>query len=168
MQQDRRYSVKAICIGLALLFAAGTAFAQMYRWVDKDGKVRYGDTPPPGAKTSSIQAPASGGAPAPAAASKDGASKDAKKGPLTPAEQEQEYRKRQAESRKAAEKSQAEAQAKSELSEGCSRSREYLRTLQSGERVARTNPSGERYYLNEDQVNQEISKAQQSVDKSCK
>ena len=122
----------------------------------------------PSQRHPSTQAPAAGSAPAPAAASKDGASKDAKKGPLTPAEQEQEYRKRQAESRKSAEKSQAEAQAKSDLSENCSRSREALRTLQSGERVTRMNPSGERYYLNDDQVNQEITKAQQSVDKSCK
>src|SRR5689334_21122673 len=98
MQPTRRFSVKASSIYLALLLCAGTAFAQMYRWVDKDGKVRYGDTPPPGAKTSSIKGPASSAAPAPAAAAKD--AKDAKKGPLTPAEQEQEYRKRQAESRK--------------------------------------------------------------------
>ena len=93
--------MKTLCIRLALLFSAGTAFAQMYRWVDKDGKVRYGDTPPPGVKSSSIKGPQSGAAPAAPAA----AAKDAKKGPLTPAEQEQEYRKRQAEARKARESS---------------------------------------------------------------
>jgi type IV secretory pathway VirB10-like protein len=151
---------------LALLFAASAANAQMYRWVDKDGKVRYGDTPPPGAKTSSIKGPQSGAAPAPAAAAKD--AKDAKKGPLTPAEQEQEYRKRQAESRKEAEKADAERQAKSDQGEACNRTREYLRTLQSGQRVARTNASGERYYMNEDQVAQEIAKAQQAEQKACK
>jgi len=32
-------------IGLAI--AAGAAFAQQYRWTDKDGKVHYTDTPPP-------------------------------------------------------------------------------------------------------------------------
>ena len=160
--------MRPFCIFLALLLASGTAFAQMYRWVDKDGKVRYGDTPPPGAKTSSVRgAPAGGAAPAaPAAASKD--AKDAKKGPLTPAEQEQEYRKRQAESRKAAEKADAEKQAKSELSESCMRSREYLSTLNSGQRIARTNPSGERYYMDEHQVAQEVAKAEQAVQKSCK
>jgi len=37
--------MKARLLLLALLFAA-TAYAQTYRWVDKDGKVHYGDRPP--------------------------------------------------------------------------------------------------------------------------
>ena len=154
--------MKAFWICLALLLAAGTASAQMYRWVDKDGKVRYGDTPPPGAKTTSIKAPQSGSA-APAAAAKD-----AKKGPLTAAEQEQEYRKRQQETEKAAKKTEQEKQAQSSKSEGCERSQEYLRTLQSGQRIARTNPTGERYYMNDDQVAQEVAKTQQSIAQGCK
>ena len=154
--------MKASWIFLALLLAASTAFAQMYRWVDKDGKVRYGDTPPPGAKTATIKAPQSGGA-APATASKD-----AKKGPLTPAEREQDYRKRQADSGKAAEKADADSRAKTEINEGCERTKEYLRTLESGQRIARTNPSGERYYMDDSQVAQEVAKAQQSMKQACK
>src|SRR5213078_225399 len=38
---------KALLCAVGLAFAA-TALAQQYRWVDKDGKVGYGDTPPPG------------------------------------------------------------------------------------------------------------------------
>ena len=152
-----------ILIAIAFLLAAAGAGAQMYRWVDKDGKVRYGDTPPPGAKTSSVR-----GAPAGEAAPAAPAAKDAKKGPLTAAEQEQEYRKRQAESSKAAEKAAAEGQAKTELGEACARSREYVASLQSGQRIARTNPSGERYYMDENQVAQEVAKAQQAMQKSCK
>jgi len=157
--------VNRILIAMAFLLAAGTAGAQMYRWVDKDGKVRYGDTPPPGAKTSSIKAPPPGAA-APATASKD--AKDAKKGPLTPAEQEQEYRKRQDEAKKASEKSEKDKQAQAEKNDACERAKDYMQTLASGQRVQRTNPSGERYYMDENQVAQEIAKAQQSVQKSCK
>ena len=156
--------MKVSWICLAMLFAASTAFAQMYRWVDKDGKVRYGDTPPPGAKTSTVKAPQSGGA-APDSAP---AAKDAKKGPLTPAEQEQEYRKRQEEAAKAGKKTEQEQQAKSEKGEACARTKEYLSTLQSGQRIARTNPSGERYYMSEEQVAQETAKAQQAVQQTCK
>ena len=159
--------MKASWICLALLLAAGTAGtagAQMYKWIDKDGKVRYGDTPPPGSKTSSVKAPQSGGAaPAPATAAKD-----AKQGPLTPAEQEQEYRKRRQDAEKAGKKSEQEQQAKSEKGEGCERTREYLRSLESGQRIARTNPSGERYYMDENQVAQEVAKAQQAVQQACK
>ena len=158
--------MKAFCICLALLLAAGTASAQMYRWIDKDGKVRYGDTPPPGAKTSSIKAPPPGAA-APATAAKD-ATKDAKKGPMTAAEREQDYRKRQDESRKTAEKSDAESRAKTERAEGCERAKEQLRTLESGQRVMRTNSSGERFFLDDNQVAQEIAKGQQLVERACK
>ena len=157
--------MKAFCIGVALVFAAGTAFAQMYRWVDKDGKVRYGDTPPPGAKTSSVKGAQSGGA---AAAAPAAESKDAKKGPLTSAEQEQEYRKRQEEAAKAGKKSEQEQQAKAQRNEGCERTKEYLSTLQSGQRIARTNSSGERYYMDDNQVAQEVAKANQAVQQACK
>ena len=156
--------MKASWIFLAMLLAASSASAQMYKWVDKDGKVRYGDTPPPGSKTSSVKAPQSGAA-APAPAS---AASDAKKGPLTAAEQEQEYRKRRQEAEKAGKKAEQEQQASSQKSESCERTREYLNTLQSGQRIARTNPSGERYYMDENQVAQEVAKAQQAVQQACK
>jgi hypothetical protein len=40
---------------LALVFSA-SASAQMYKWVDKDGKVQYGDCPPADCKAVPIQA----------------------------------------------------------------------------------------------------------------
>ena len=43
-----------VLICAALAFAAATAQAQstVYRWVDKDGKVQFTDTPPPKEATS--------------------------------------------------------------------------------------------------------------------
>jgi hypothetical protein len=151
-------------IFLFALAFAGAAHAQ-YRWVDKDGKVRYGDTPPAGVKATALGAPASGSAPpAPAAASKD--AKDAKKGPMTAAEKEQDYRKRQADAKKAEEKSAKESEAQAAKTENCKSAREYQRTLETG-RVARTNAAGERYYMDEDQIAQELAKSQQAVQKNC-
>lgn len=157
--------MKASWIFLAMALAASSASAQMYKWVDKDGKVHYGNTPPPGSKTSAVKAPAAAAA-APGPASSAGDAK--KKGPLTAAEQEQEYRKRQQDAEKAGKKTEQEQQAKVQKNEGCERTKEYLNTLQSGQRIARTNPSGERYYMDENQVAQEIAKAQQAVQQTCK
>jgi hypothetical protein len=156
--------VKTSWIFLALLFAASSAFAQMYKWVDKDGKVRYGDAPPPGAKSSTIKAPPPGAA-ALGTAAKD--AKDAKKGPLTAAEQEKDYRKRQAEAGKAAEKADAESRAQAERAEICARQKESLVTLESGQRIARTDAKGERYYLDDNQRAQEVAKTRQSMQKAC-
>jgi hypothetical protein len=169
MQPIRGYAVKGFCICIALLLATGTASAQLYKWVDKDGKTRYGDTPPPGVKTSSIHAPQSGAAPAAPAkdAGKDG-KKGAKTAPLTPAEQAEDFRKRQAEAKKESEKAAADSSAKAAQKENCERTKEYLRTLESGQRIARTNAVGERYYMSDSQVAQETAKAQEAVQKSCK
>jgi hypothetical protein len=153
-------------IFLFALAFAGAAHAQ-YRWVDKDGKVRYGDTPPAGVKATALGAPASGSAPAvPAAASKDAKKEDAKKGPMTAAEKEQDYRKRQAEAKKDQEKSEKSQQAATDKAENCKSAREYQRTLETG-RVARTNAAGERYYMEEDQIAQELAKSKQAVQKNC-
>jgi len=35
--------MKKLLLPLAVLFFAGSAFADVYKWVDKDGKVHYGD-----------------------------------------------------------------------------------------------------------------------------
>src|SRR5438094_10032013 len=51
---------------------AATALAKQYRWVDKDGKVGYGDTPPPGVQATPLKPPAGPSAPA-AAPTKDAA-----------------------------------------------------------------------------------------------
>ena len=149
---------KAWILLIAIAFA-GAAHAQ-YRWVDKDGKVRYGDTPPPGVKATALGAPASGAAPASAPAP------DAKKGPMTAAEKEQDYRNRQATAKKDQEKSAKAGQAAAEKAENCTRAREYKLTLDSG-RVARTNSAGERYYMDEAQIAQEQVKAQQVIAQYC-
>src|SRR5471032_1380626 len=69
-----------------LVLGCGTAQAQAFRWVDKDGKVRYGDSPPPGVKATVMKGV--GGAvtapPPSTAAAKDG--KGAAKAPVDPAQ----------------------------------------------------------------------------------
>ena len=144
--------------------AAGAAHAQQFKWVDSDGKVRYGDVPPPGVKATPLKGvPA---APAPPAASA-GKAKDAKKGPLTPAEQEQEYRKRQAEAQKAAAGAEKEQGEKAAKQQNCEAARESLRAIESGQRIARTDAKGERYYLDEAQLAQEASKMRQAAQQAC-
>ena len=44
--------MRQFTIAVAAMLVAANAAAQMYRWVDKDGKVFYTDTPPPSAAKS--------------------------------------------------------------------------------------------------------------------
>jgi hypothetical protein len=155
---------------LAVMFAfAATASAQMYRWVDKDGRVHYTSTPPPpGVKSRTLRAPsASAPAAAPDDAAKDTGAKDAAKGPLTPAEQEQEFRKRQLEAQKAREKETLAAKEAEAKQENCARARGALATLESGQRISRTDAQGERNYLDDDARARETEAARQAVRDWC-
>lgn len=151
---------------LVLAIFAATAQAQIKCWNDAKGKRVCGDTPPPGAKVTTIRGTSTPSAPEPAPSG--AAKKDAKKsGPLTPAEQEQEYRKRKAEEQKAAAKAEQAQKEKGLKNQNCEQAKDSLRMLESGQRISRANPSGERYYLDEAQVAQEVVKAREAVQRSC-
>jgi hypothetical protein len=150
---------RSLTILVAMLLASAAA-AQQYKWVDKDGKVRYGDTPPPGVKATPLRSPSG----APAAATKGEKGEKGEKDKLSP---EAAFRKRQEDAAKEREKqakSQEEAAAKKE---NCARAQEALRTLESGQRIARVDAKGERYYLDDPDVAKEAAKARQAVQQSC-
>ena len=152
----------AMFAGLAALAFTCAAWAQMYKWTDADGKVRYGDTPPPGVKATPIKGPS---APPPPTASvpANPAAKDQK--PLTP---EQAFRKRQQE-REEADKKSAQARQDADIKRAnCDAATAQLRTLQSGVRMSTINAQGERVYVEDDQRAQETARAQQAVAEWCK
>lgn len=156
-----------IFIGLAAV-AVGTAHAQTYKWVDKNGHVEYGDRPPAGAKVTPLGnvAPPPA-APTPAASATDNA-KNAKKGPLTPAQQELEFRRRMKAAQDAAAKADRERRAAEEKKENCENARQTLRTLQSGQRIARLDSKGERYFISDEQRAQDTARARAAVSQWCK
>jgi hypothetical protein len=149
--------MKRILLAAALLVLSGAALSQQYKWTE-NGRVRYGDVPPPGVNATRLRPPPPGSAP-PAA---PGA-----KGPLTSAEKDAEFRKRQQEAQKEREKQAQSAEAAAAQRENCARAQEYVRTLESGQRISRTDAKGERYFLDDAQRAQELAKAQQAVQQSC-
>jgi hypothetical protein len=143
-----------------LAFAA--AAAAQSKWVDKDGRVTYGDAPPQGANAQSMgRAPSGYGTQAEATETKD----DAKK-PLTAAEQDAENRKRQKDAEKDREKQAHSEQAAAAKRENCARANENMRVLEAG-RVARYDSKGERYFLDDSQIAQETVKARQEARQWC-
>ena len=159
---------------LAGLLLAAAASAQTYKWVDKNGRVQYGDTPPPGVNAAPMRSVPRAAPPAPAAASSPAAKPDdaktaaaKKSGPLTPAEQEAEYRRRQLEAQKEQEKQAAASKEASVKKDNCERAQEYLRTLDSGQRISRTDAKGERTFLEDADIAREKSQARQNVQTWC-
>lgn len=171
-----RILMTTLTVTLALVCSA--VQAQAYRWVDKDGKVRYGDVPPPGAKATTLKAPPPVPATRPAkehagkedaaAAVKENAKKDAKTGPLTPVEQEQAYRERQLKAKEAKEKEDLNSVEAERKKQNCASSQEALRGLERGGRLATINAQGETQYLDDAQRAARVEQARAAVAESCK
>jgi hypothetical protein len=157
--------MKRTLVLAVLLAAAAGASAQQYKWVDKNGRVQYGDMPPPGVQAAPLRAPSGRAAPPPAATEE--AKDQAKKGPLTPAEQEAEFRKRRDETEQQRQKQAKAADEAAARKENCAVAQNQLRTMESGQRIARTDARGERYFLEDAQVAQEAAKARQAVQQWC-
>lgn len=158
----------ALCLTLCLALPAS---AQMYKWVDANGKVQYSDKPPPSnVKTEKLRE----AAPAPAASApaagegKGGAKQDAAKaGPRTAAEQEQAFRKRKLDEAKAQEDAgQKQAEAR-EKAENCTRAKAAVANLQMGGRQVRIDEKGERVFLDDQQIAQELARAKQDAAAAC-
>jgi hypothetical protein len=151
---------RTIIFGLGVLFASAAA-AQQFKWVDQNGKVQYGDVPPPGVNAQRLRPPPTGSAPAPAAAAK----KDDKGGKaLSP---EAAFRKRQEDAQKDREKEEKSEQEATARRENCTRAQEQLRQAESGQRIARTDAKGERFFLDESQLTQETARLRGIVQQSC-
>ncbi len=150
------------------LLVVSSAQGQVHKCLDTAGKVIYTQDPcpantKPGAISRSvIQTPAA--APAESAAKGDAAKGAA---PKTAAEQEQAFRKRQQDQAKAAKESeQKSAEAQRKL-DNCRNARERLTQYEIGGRQTRIDEKGERYYLEDAQIEQEKARARADVAQSC-
>jgi len=164
----------AVFFFLAALGVAG-ANAQVHKCIDANGKIIYSQDPCPantksGTVTRRVDRPASTPAAAAAPGSADKAAKgDAakKSGPKAAADLEQDFRKRQQDQAKEAKESAdkvAEAQRKQD---NCRAARERLANYEIGGRMTRVNPQGERYYLEDAQIEQEKARARADVAQAC-
>jgi hypothetical protein len=146
---------------LVALCAAFGAHAQVYKWVDKDGKVQYSDQPPPpGASktdaqkvTSVVTTVTSGGSSAPG---------------KTLQERAKESDKARSEGADKQKKDDDDARVTQQKQEACNSAKASLKTLQAGGRITTTGTDGEKTLMDDDQIQQEVAKAQKAVADACK
>ena len=146
----------------AILFLSGVVHADLYRWVDENGKVHYTDTPPPSnaRKSKRIQAPAGGGTSADV--------EDRAQEAPSYVEKEAEFRKRQAEKAEQQAVRDREKQEAEARKSNCEAARSQLAGLQAGGRIARYNAQGERVILDEQEIQAGIANAQKEINAACK
>ena len=155
------FALKRFTVGILLASCAGTALAH-YVWLNEQGVKQYSDTPPPkSVPNSKILKSPTGSMPASAptkAAGEtviEGESAKKDKAPETTAEKNTDFNKRkmaQAEKDKEAEQ---KAKLAADKKKNCEQASSYKRVLDSGERISRMDPSGERSYISDDERAQE-------------
>lgn len=69
--------MRLIVVIAIVTFAAAASAAEVYRWVDENGKVHYGDRPRPGAERMEVAPPGGSGDPADPEAAKTAAARAA-------------------------------------------------------------------------------------------
>ncbi len=144
--------MKRILVLACALAASTAAFGQLYKWVDKDGKVTYSDQPPPAQQSKQLNL-STGQPSAPARSA---------------VEMDKEIEKGRAEAREKA-KVAAEKERKAEVDEqNCKSARAYLKTVESGVRVSTVDDKGDQVILDDDQIAAERAKAQKAVAEACK
>lgn len=175
---SRRVTV-FVAAALVATALAAPAVAQ-WAWKDDNGRTVYSDRPPPAsvkadrivrqpANAQTVLPPANSGAPATDAAAAPPRPADARPAPAprSVAEQEMEFRKRQQERADAEKKAQDEQNKAAAKAAECERARGYLRALEEGQRVARTDAAGNREFLDDSQRAAEMDRTRRIVQSSC-
>ena len=171
-----------ITVGIALAGFSSTPSEAQWAWKDGNGRRVYSDRPPPQEvkPTQIVRQPSTQvlANPAPASGPLDDAGKpsDAKNSdtksaapnaPKTTAEREMEFRKRQQE-RAENEKKAAEEQTKNAAKTAeCDRARGYMKSLEDGVRIQRTDAAGNREFLDDAQRAAEVERTRKIVQNAC-
>ncbi|RJX30984.1 MAG: DUF4124 domain-containing protein [Oxalobacter sp.] len=165
----------AILTALLALTVVSPASAQ-YIWLDKNNVKVYSDKAPPpdipnnrvlkgprGYKAKNIEVKYTDGTEPPAPEAKAASAPGTPKPPMTTAEKNAEFNKRRMEQAEKEKKAAQEEKNRQAKAENCERARAYHRALQTGQRISRTNASGGKDYMGDEERARETSKVEETL-----
>jgi len=144
------YMKRLVIVVLACALAP-LASAQLYKYVDKDGKTVYSDQPPVNADSKQVNVNSQGAAPQKSALERD-----------------KELEKGREKAREAAKKSDQAARDTQARDERCTQATNYHRTFVEGGRISKYNAAGERVLMDEQEIEAERDKARRQMEEACK
>ena len=148
--------MKTLLAILAVASLPFTAHAQIMKCVGAGGRVEFAAACPPGTKGQST-----GILNKPEAAS-SGPQKSL-------AERDADFKKRQLEQKETSKKGEEKTQETTDRKQNCETAQNYLRSLQSGARIGKTDPAtGERVFMEDSDRAAEMARAQRAADSNCK
>jgi hypothetical protein len=143
--------MKRVLLCAALLAWSGMASAVVYKWVDAQGKVQYGDRPPDGVHAEVVEllgTHIARAAPSPT--------------PATPAASSP-----QAPAAKAADKQAVADDVAQTRAKQCSDAQDRYKHLIEGRKLYKTGTDGERQYLTSEEIDSERLNAKADIDSTC-
>jgi hypothetical protein len=150
--------MKRLLLCAALLAWSGLASAVVYKWVDAQGKLQYGDRPPDGVHAEVVELlgthaanTRNASAPAPARAAET-APKPAANNP-TP---------KDSDAKRAVDQDVAQTRDKQ-----CTDAQERYKKLIEGRRIYKPGPEGERQYMTSQEIDTERLNAKRDIDTIC-
>jgi hypothetical protein len=146
--------MKRLLLFAALIAWSGMAGAVVYKWIDAQGKVMYGDRPPDGVHAEVVEL--LGTHTGRTAAEKASSSQSSRAGARD------ETATDDAGTKKAVDSDVAQTRDKQ-----CADAQERYKKLIEGRRIYKTGAEGERQYLTSDEIDAERANAKREIDATC-
>lgn len=143
--------MKRILIVALAVALAPAAEAQLYKYVDKNGKTVYSDQPPPGVDSKSVNIRSGSGPATKSAVEQD---KELEKGRKKVAD----------DAKKAGEAEQRAAQAE----QRCAAARTNFQIYADGGRIQKLNEKGERELLTDEEIESKRASSRREMEEACK
>jgi len=150
--------MKRLLLFAALLAWSGMASAVVYKWVDAQGKLQYGDRPPDGVHAEVVEL----------LVAHNSTSRSAPASTQSPPTQTASAAKTAAPTMKDINDKNAIAQDVAQTRDKqCTEAQEHYKKLIEGRRMYKTGPNGERQFLSSEEIDTERLNAKQEVDSIC-
>jgi hypothetical protein len=150
--------MKRLLLFAALIAWSGMAGAVVYKWIDAQGKLQYGDRPPDGVHAEVVELLGTHVARAAAAASSAASSSSSSSSSRTAAAGSQDD---------ATLKKSVEGDVEQTRDKQCADAQDHYKKLIEGRRLYKTGANGERQYLTSDEIDAERVNAKRDLDAIC-
>jgi hypothetical protein len=149
--------MKRLLLFAALIAWSGMAGAVVYKWIDAQGKLQYGDRPPDGVHAEVVELLGTHVARAAAAAASASSSSSSSSRTTAPGSQEDA----------ATLKKSVEGDVEQTREKQCADAQDHYKKLIEGRRLYKTGANGERQYLTSDEIDAERVNAKRDLDAIC-
>src|SRR5271168_1264024 len=151
LSEDR--TMKRLLLFAALVAWSGMAGAVVYKWVDAQGKLQYGDRPPDGVHAEIVELLGTHVARTVSTRAADSSPSSSPRTAGTPEE--------------TSEKKAVDSDVETTRQKQCAEAQDHYKKLIEGRKLYKTGADGERQYLTSDEIDTERLNAKREVDATC-